>query len=61
MLSEQARAARNTYKRAWREKNKEKIKAYQKQWHKANPGKKAEYEARHWERIAQEAAQHEKK
>ena len=56
-LSEAARAARADYKRRYREANKDRIAAYQKLWHEKNPGKRAEYEARHWERVAAGAAE----
>lgn len=42
MLSEQAKAARREYQRKWREKNREKIRLYQK---------------RYWERKAKEAVE----
>ncbi|WJQ02174.1 hypothetical protein QT234_18195 (plasmid) [Geobacillus stearothermophilus] len=42
MLSEQAKAARREYHRKWREKNREKVRMYQK---------------RYWERKAKEVAQ----
>lgn len=39
-MTEQAKNARREYQRAWRAKNREKIR---------------EYEKRHWEKVAQEA------
>ena len=53
-LSEQAKQIRRERKRAWREKNREKINAYQKEWFNRpeNQGKRAEYQANYWENLA---------
>ena len=57
-LSEQAKQIRRERKRAWREKNREKINAYQKDWlnRPENLGKRAEYQANYWENLAKKEA-----
>ena len=59
-LSDQAKEARRAYKRAYREKNRDRINAYQREWlnRPENEGKREEYEARHWERMAEKEAVH---
>lgn len=57
-LSEQARKVRNEYKRQWRDKNRDRINAYSREWFNRpeNAGKRQEYEARHWEKMAEAVA-----
>ena len=57
-LSEQAKQIRRERKRAWREKNREKINAYQREWHNRpeNEGKRQQYEANYWENLAKKEA-----
>lgn len=57
-LSDQAQAARRAYKREYRQKNKDKINAYTKEWYSRpeNAGKRQQYEAKYWENVAQQEA-----
>ncbi|MBC9707242.1 MAG: hypothetical protein H9W81_20420 [Enterococcus sp.] len=48
--SKEAREARLEYLKAWRKKNKKRIKEYQKQWQGENPKKLKEYQKRYWEK-----------
>lgn len=53
-LSDAAREARNRYMKTWREKNREKIRAYDRAWSAANKDKVAEKRKRYWEKKANE-------
>ena len=57
MITDEAKKKRLEYQRAYRERNREKIKAYQRDWHKANPEKNKEYVERHWNKLAEGANQ----
>ena len=57
MITDEAKKKRLEYQRAYRERNREKIKAYQRDWHKANPEKNKEYVERHWNKVAEGAKQ----
>lgn len=53
-----ARQAQADYKKAYRERNKEKLNAYQKEWfsREENKGKRAEYQKNYWQKKALKAA-----
>lgn len=51
---QQALEARREYLRKWRQKNKKRVNAYQKQYRKENPEKIKEINARYWMKKAQE-------
>lgn len=42
------------YKRAWRQKNADKVREYQRKWRRNNPEKVAMYTERYWEKKAAE-------
>ena len=52
ILNEAAIAARRAYFREYRARNRDRLNARQRQWHKEHPGKAAEYLRRHWMRKA---------
>lgn len=57
-LSEQAKQIRRERKRRYREQNRERINAYQKEWFSRpeNQGKRSEYQANYWENLAKREA-----
>ena len=57
LITDEAKKKRLEYQRAYRERNRERIKAYQRDWHKANPEKNKEYVERHWNKVAEGAKQ----
>lgn len=52
-MTEAARKAKAEYMKAWRAKNKDRIKVYFKNWREANPDKVRAADERYWERVAQ--------
>ena len=54
-LSAAALAARRRYQQAWRDKNREHLRAYYRKWKKANREKIESYSADYWERKAAES------
>ncbi len=46
---------RRDYKRDWRRKNAERVRAYQRDWDRKHPGKRQEYAARYWQKKSDEA------
>lgn len=53
-VAELAKELRNQYAREYRAKNAERIRDYNREWHKNHPGKANEYYKRHWEKKALE-------
>lgn len=54
-MSEEARAKKNAYQRAYRNANKTKTDEYLREWRKRNPDKVRQYQVNYWERKAAEA------
>lgn len=50
-LSEAAILARREYNRQYRARNKDKINARQRKWHKEHPEKQKQYNATHWNKV----------
>ena len=57
MITDEAKMKRVEYQRAYRERNRERINAKHRDWHKANPEKAMEYQERHWNKVAEGAKQ----
>lgn len=55
-LSDEATAARRAYEAQYRARNRDRLNAYAREWHKMHPEKNKEYLTRHWERKAREWA-----
>lgn len=55
-LSDEATAARRAYEAQYRARNRDRLNAYAREWHKMHPEKNQEYMTRHWERKARELA-----
>lgn len=55
-LSDEATAARRAYEAQYRARNRDRLNAYAREWHKMHPEKSKEYMTRHWERKARELA-----
>ena len=55
-LSDEATAARRAYEAQYRARNRDRLNAYAREWHKMHPEKNKEYMTRHWERKAREWA-----
>lgn len=55
-LSDEATAARRAYEAQYRARNRDRLNAYAREWHKMHPEKNKEYMTRHWERKARELA-----
>lgn len=55
-MTEAAKKKRAEYMKAYREKNRDKLNAYQRQRTKENPEKMREYRRNYWERKAAEGA-----
>lgn len=53
-MTEKAKQAKAAYMRAWRQRNREKIRAYQKQYRAAHQKEYAEYQAKYWENKTKE-------
>lgn len=51
-ITTRAQELRREYARQWRQKNRDKVKAYNEAWRKKHPEKAREYQARYWERRA---------
>lgn len=51
-VAELAKELRNQYAREYRAKNVERIRDYEREWHKNHPEKRKEYYKRHWEKKA---------
>jgi len=47
------REAERAYKRAWREKNRKKVREYARDWARKNPEKVRENQIRYWNRRAE--------
>lgn len=56
-LSDEAAAARRAYEAQYRARNRDRLNAYAREWHKMHPEKNREYMTRHWERKARELAE----
>ena len=59
VLSEEAKIARREYQRAWREKNRDHLRAYYKEWAKTNRDKLEKNRIAYWERRAAESKEKE--
>ena len=55
MITDEGKMKRAEYQRAYRERNRERINAKHREWHKANPEKAMEYQERHWIKVAEGA------
>lgn len=51
-ITTRAQELRREYARQWRQKNRDKVKAYNEKWRKAHPEKAREYQRRYWEKQA---------
>lgn len=58
-MSDDALAARRAYQQAWRDKNREHLRAYHRKWSADNRDKLADKEAEYWERKAAEMKERE--
>ena len=54
-ITTRAQELRREYARQWRQKNRDKVKAYNEAWRKKHPEKAREYQMRYWERQADKA------
>lgn len=52
--SEAIRAAKRHYKRAWRDRNRDRVNAYARKWRAANPDRVKLYNERYWIKKARE-------
>ena len=57
MITDEAKKKRAEYQKAYREKNRERIRIKNREWHQANPEKNMEYQERHWNKVAEGANQ----
>lgn len=57
MITDEAKKKRAEYQRAYRERNRERINAKNREWHKNNPDKNKEYIQRYWNKKVMEHEQ----
>lgn len=55
-MTEEAKLKKAAYEKAYREKNRERLREYRRQWGRDNPDKVKEYNKTYWERKAAAAA-----
>lgn len=51
-MTEEAKLKKAAYEKAYREKNRERLREYRRQWGRDNPDKVKEYNKTYWERKA---------
>lgn len=57
MITDEAKRKRAEYQKAYREKNRDRIRIKNREWHQANPDKNKEYQERYWNKQAEGANQ----